>query len=142
MATAEVVSDLPTPKKTYNVAHPLCPLTASEISRTANLIKSVWPVNIDLRFKAITLLEPEKKSFIPYLEAEHNGGPLPKIPRKAFVAYYIRNTVSALDAFSLWRAYDVRIAFMRLSSTSPRMRWRAMSVSELTCMEMATMRRS
>jgi primary-amine oxidase len=95
MATTQIATDLPTPKAIHNVAHPLCPLTASEISRTADLIHSVWPSDIDLRFKVITLLEPEKKAFIPYLEAEHSGRPLPEIPRKAFVAYYIRNTVES-----------------------------------------------
>ena len=100
MAAAQVVSDLPEPKATYQVAHPLCPLTASEITRTADLVHSVWPSNIDLRFKVITLLEPAKKSFIPYLEAEHSGRSLPQIPRKAFVAYYIRNTVRPLVSCS------------------------------------------
>jgi len=82
------------------VGHPLCPLTASEISTTASLVKSVWPSNIDLRFKAITLDEPLKKELVPYLEAEHSGAPLPQIPRKAFVAYYIRNTVCLLTRCS------------------------------------------
>ena len=93
MATQQVESDPPAAKATHHVAHPLCPLTASEISRTADLVHSVWPSDIDLRFKVITLLEPAKKAFIPYLDAEHSGGRLPHIPRKAFVAYYIRNTV-------------------------------------------------
>ena len=93
MATAQIVSDPPASKATYSVAHPLCPLTASEISRTADLVQSVWPSNVQLRYKVITLLEPAKKEFLPYLDAEHNGSPLPQIARKAFVAYYIRNTV-------------------------------------------------
>ncbi|KAH0846092.1 hypothetical protein AYO21_12161 [Fonsecaea monophora] len=77
------------------VAHPLCPLTAAEISTTAELVRSVWPSTIDLRFKVITLDEPSKKSMIPYLDAEHSSAgssSLPAIPRKAFVSYYIRNT--------------------------------------------------
>lgn len=94
MATTEVVPDLPKSNTTYNVAHPLCPLTAAEISRTAELVQSAWPSKVDLRFKVITLLEPAKKDFIPYLDAEHSGRPLPQIPRKALSAYYIRNTVS------------------------------------------------
>lgn len=76
------------------ISHPLCPLTASEISTTADLVRSVWPSSVDLRFKIITLDEPAKKSMIPYLDAEHSGSPLPEIPRKAFVSYYLRNTVS------------------------------------------------
>ena len=75
-------------------AHPLNPLSASEISVSAELIKSVWPAHTDLRFKAITLEEPPKRDLVPYLEAEHHGVSLPPIPRKSFVAYYIRNTVS------------------------------------------------
>lgn len=82
-------------KGTYPISHPFCPLTASEITTTADLLRSVWPSTIDLRFKVITLDEPAKKSMIPYLEAEHSGSPLPEIPRKAFVSYYIRNTVSS-----------------------------------------------
>ncbi len=89
------------PVAKYTAAHPLCPLTASEISTTADLVRSVWPANIDLRFKVITLEEPAKKSMIPFLEAEHSGASLPEISRKAFVSYYIRNTVSDLDTTSL-----------------------------------------
>lgn len=51
-------------------------------------------MNVDLRFKVVTLEEPAKKSLIPYLEAEHGGKPVPRIDRRAFVAYYLRNTVS------------------------------------------------
>jgi Cu2+-containing amine oxidase len=76
------------------VAHPLCPLTSSEISTTAELIRSIWPANVDIRFKVITLDEPAKKSMVGFLEAEHSGAKLPNIDRKAFVSYYIRNTVS------------------------------------------------
>ncbi len=76
-------------------SHPLSPLTASEIEATGQLIKSLYPEKIDLRFKVITLKEPEKKNLVPYLEAEHTGGALPSIHRQAFVSYYIRNTVSS-----------------------------------------------
>ncbi|KAI1611834.1 primary-amine oxidase [Exophiala viscosa] len=84
-------SDSPATAKS-SVPHPLCPLTAAELTTTADLVRSVWPSNIDLRFKVITLEEPPKKQMVPYLEAEHNGSSLPRIPRKAFVSYYIRNT--------------------------------------------------
>ena len=80
---------------THHVAHPLCPLTAAEISTSADLIRSVWPTGVDIRFKVVTLDEPAKKSMIPFLEAEHAGKALPKIARRAFVSYYIRNTVSS-----------------------------------------------
>ena len=81
----------------HNTAHPLCPLTASEISTTAQLIKGSWPSNVDILFKVITLEEPQKKHFVPYLDAEHTGRTLPRIDRKAFVAYYLRNTVRLLS---------------------------------------------
>src|SRR4051794_28785987 len=76
--------------------HPLCPITASEISNTAQLIKTSWPSHVDILFKVITLEEPQKKHFVPYLDAEHAGRTLPRIDRKAFVAYYLRNTVRFL----------------------------------------------
>jgi Copper amine oxidase, N2 domain len=74
--------------------HPLSPLSSSEISFTAELIRAQWPPKVDLRFKIVTLEEPAKKSLVPYLEAEHSGKSLPRIERRAFVAYYLRNTVS------------------------------------------------
>jgi hypothetical protein len=81
----------------HAATHPLCPLTASEISTTAQLIKRLWPSNVDILFKVITLDEPHKKHFVPYLDAEHAGRTLPRIDRKAFVAYYLRNTVRFLS---------------------------------------------
>ena len=95
-ATQEAIS--PHTLATKHVAtHPLCPLTASEISTTAQLIKRLWPSNVDILFKVITLEEPQKKHFVPYLDAEHAGRTLPRIDRKAFVAYYLRNTVRFLS---------------------------------------------
>lgn len=78
--------------------HPLSPLTASEIVRAADFIRNRYPSSIKLQFKAVTLEEPEKSRLVPYLDAEHGGCRLPSIDRKAFVSYYIRNTVSPLDA--------------------------------------------
>ena len=75
------------------VAHPLCPLTANEITITADLVRSKYPPNTDLHFKALTLEEPPKSVLVPYLDAEHGNGSLPHIDRKSFAAYYIRNTV-------------------------------------------------
>lgn len=83
------------------VTHPLAPLTASEIATTADLLKSVWPSNADLRFKIITLDEPPKKQMVPYLAARDSGSSLPFIPRKSFTSYYIRNTVSDPSAMYL-----------------------------------------
>ncbi|OCK83734.1 hypothetical protein K432DRAFT_290434 [Lepidopterella palustris CBS 459.81] len=73
-------------------SHPLAPLTASEITYAANLIKAGWPAHTNLHFKVITLEEPLKAQVLPYLAAEHSGEPLPRVSRKAFVNYYIRNT--------------------------------------------------
>ncbi len=75
-------------------AHPLCPITAAEIKRSAHLIRTLYPAKTDFSFKAITLEEPEKAQLVPYLDAEHSGGRLPHIDRKVFVCYYLRNTVS------------------------------------------------
>ena len=78
-------------KKT--ASHPLSPLTASEITKASGLIKALYPSKVDLHFKAVTLEEPEKAQLVPYLEAECQGRRLPSLDRKAFVCYYIRNTV-------------------------------------------------
>jgi primary-amine oxidase len=76
--------------------HPIGPLTASEITRAASLLKASWPANTDFNFKAVTLLEPLKAELLPYLQAERSGSTPAKIDRRAFVLYYIRNTVSIL----------------------------------------------
>lgn len=115
--------------------HPLCPLTASEITKSAQLITGIYPSNISLRFKTITLEEPPKAQLAPYLDAEHHGRAVGQIDRKAFVNYYIRNTVSTVHFIS--RALDrsggfigtndsTRTSFTRLLSISLSKRWRAM----------------
>ena len=100
-ATAEV-----TPSK-HVTEHPLSPLTSSEIRNAAGLIRQLYPSATKFQFKAITLEEPEKARLVPYLDAQHSGRRLPSIERKAFVCYYLRNTVSralclqhALDLFT------------------------------------------
>jgi primary-amine oxidase len=74
-------------------SHCIAPLSGDEISHASGLVKSLFPSNTSLQFKVITLQEPPKVEVLRYLEAEHNGAPLPAIQRKAFVNYYIRNTV-------------------------------------------------
>ncbi len=74
--------------------HPFTPLTSSEIASAAELVKKLYPDNVDLHFKTITLEEPKKADVIPFLVAEHEGRNPDPLPRKAFVTYYIRNTVS------------------------------------------------
>lgn len=148
-AVAQDFSSAPATAKA-SVPHPLCPLTATEISTTADLLRSVWPSNIDLRFKVITLDEPAKKQMIPYLEAEHSGAPFPQIPRKSFVSYYIRNTVSSpstrlcqvlfLD-FVPGLTSD-RTASTRQSSISQPAKSRAMSAWAPTCTATVTTMKS
>lgn len=87
-----------TASTTQSTVHPLCPLSGPEISLTAELIRAQWPLNVDLRFKVVTLEEPAKKSLIPYLDAEHSGRTVPRIDRMAFVSYYLRNTVCTVLA--------------------------------------------
>lgn len=94
MSTEQVTSSPVVGAAKQVSSHPLSPLSATEITRSADLIKGLYPAKTNLHFKAITLEEPEKAQLVPYLEAEHNGRRVPKIDRKAFVCYYIRNTVS------------------------------------------------
>jgi primary-amine oxidase len=74
-------------------SHCIAPLTGDEISNASSLVKALYPSNTSLQFKVVTLQEPPKVEVLRYLEAEHSRGPLPAIERKAFVNYYIRNTV-------------------------------------------------
>ena len=93
MSTEQVV---PTPSvgvaKRASI-HPLSPLTSREIVKSAELIRGIYPQKTNLQFKIVTLQEPEKAQLIPFLESEHRGAQVPRIDRKAFVNYYIRNTV-------------------------------------------------
>lgn len=83
----------PTAGVTKTVAsHPLAPLSASELQHAGAIIRASWPAHTDLHFKVVTLQEPPKTEVLKYLEAEHAGGSLPTINRKAFINYYIRNT--------------------------------------------------
>ena len=93
MSTEQVTMAPAVAVRKQMAAHPLSPISASEIKRSADLIKSSWPYRTDFHFKAITLEEPAKAELIPYLDAEHRGHKLPHIDRRSFVSYYIRNTV-------------------------------------------------
>lgn len=73
--------------------HPLCPLTASEIERAGAAVKGIYSGSPEIQFKVITLEEPEKALLVPFLDAEHAGSKLPKLERRAFVSYYLRNAV-------------------------------------------------
>ena len=92
--STETVDISTTPRTAKSVpSHPLAPLTASELTSAAAIIKASWPAHTDLHFKVVTLEEPPKSEVLKYLGAEHNGRQLPSISRKAFINYYIRNTV-------------------------------------------------
>ena len=93
MSTEQVSSTPAVGVANHVPTHPLSPLTASEITRSSGLIRALYPTKTNLQFKAVTLEEPEKAQLVPYLEAERNGSYVPRIDRKAFVNYYIRNTV-------------------------------------------------
>jgi primary-amine oxidase len=82
------------------LSHPLAPLSASEITTAAATIRASWPAHTDLHFKVITLQEPPKAEALRYLDAEHSQEPRPNIARKAFINYYIRNTVRAMELFA------------------------------------------
>jgi primary-amine oxidase len=73
--------------------HPLAPLTATEIEISRDAIKAIYPTNVNLLFKQITLREPAKAVLAPYLDAEARGWPVNPIDRRSFITYYIRNTV-------------------------------------------------
>lgn len=99
--SAEIATDA-APQVTKAVtSHPLAPLSASEITTAASIIRASWPAHTDLHFKVVTLQEPPKAEVLRYLEAEHAGESRPAVSRKVFLNYYIRNTVS-----EVWRSVD------------------------------------
>ena len=88
-----VSTSLPTRAARRDDVHPLAPISADEIQNAVTLVKSQWPANTGLQFKAITLQEPAKSEAVPYIEAEFHGYDLPQIDRRVFVSYYLRQTV-------------------------------------------------
>ncbi len=78
----------------HSIPHPFASLSAAEITATAALIKGLYNSDVELRFKALTLQEPPKKDVLGFLRAEHDGQSTPELTRRAFVSYYLRNTVS------------------------------------------------
>lgn len=116
MATESLVPQAATAKH-FPPAHPMCPLAPSEIKQAADIVKSQWPADVELIFKTVTLLEPPKKLFMPYLEAEHSGKPLPRLERKAFATYIIKMTVCTLPRHLVQRhpAEACRMNHMKLS---------------------------
>lgn len=78
-------------------AHPLGPLSGSEIVQSSTLIRQAWPEGTLFHFKVITLLEPAKAELVPYLDAERKGLTPKDIDRRAFVVYYLKNTVCVVS---------------------------------------------
>ena len=93
MSTEQIESMLPLGRTKQTAPHPLAPLSASEITGSADFIRELYPAGTNFQFKSITLQEPEKAQLIPFLEAEHYGEQTPNIDRRVFVNFYIRNTV-------------------------------------------------
>ena len=73
-------------------SHPFQSLSPSEIEAAAAVVKAEYPSDADLHYKAITLLEPEKEVVKIWLAADQK----PSLDRRAFVLYYLRNTVRTL----------------------------------------------
>ncbi|EOD48825.1 putative copper amine oxidase protein [Neofusicoccum parvum UCRNP2] len=71
--------------------HPFDPATAEEISSAANAIKTLYS-GIQLHFKSAGLDEPPKHAMLEFLDAEHQGRPLPLVPRCIFLMWYIKRT--------------------------------------------------
>jgi len=95
--TPSVATESPAPTFLSSKAasiHPFAPLSASEIKLASALIRGEWPGKTELQFKVITLEEPAKANVIPVLEAEAKGETFSPPERRAFVNYYLRNTVS------------------------------------------------
>lgn len=74
-------------------SHPLLDLSQAEIRQAAGLVRKLHQSQ-ELVFKAITLQEPPKNLVLKYLKAQEEAESLPNVPRIAFAAYYIKNTVS------------------------------------------------
>jgi len=83
-------------------AHPLGPLSADEIKKASALVRQAWPEGTLFQFKAVTLLEPAKLELIPYLDAERKGQVPTDIDRRAFVVYYLKNTVRYAERDTAW----------------------------------------
>ena len=98
MATESIAAPPPVYTAKHSEIHPLAPISADEIQNAVSIIKSQWPADTKFQFKSVTLQEPAKAEIVPYIEAEFHGHDLPNIDRRIFVTYYIRNTVSSVNA--------------------------------------------
>ena len=98
MPPPEAINAASVGKKLHVHLHPLDPLTSNEISAASAVIRASYPPGSPLHFKAVSLEEPPKSLFVPYLEAEHGGRPRPFISRIAYVLYVTLNTSKTWEA--------------------------------------------
>lgn len=116
MSTDQVPVSLPlVGGKKATLEHPLGPLTATEIVQSSKIVKGLWPADIKIQFKAITLQEPNKAELVPFLNAEHSGSALPKVDRRSFVCYYLKNTVSLIAYLSFSHLFASMAAIVNYS---------------------------
>jgi Cu2+-containing amine oxidase len=145
MSTEQIQASIPeAPVSKHASIHPLSPLTSLEITTVAALIQALYPADIKLQFKFLTLEEPEKALLAPYLDAEAAGAKAGGLlDRRALVSYYIRNTASTLHRISIACKLTVlRTNSTKRSSTSHEGRLRAMFDWDQTSMEVQMEKKS
>lgn len=77
--------------------HPLDPLTASEISKSSQLIREFYPNKNGWIFNSITLLEPAKALLLPLL-LKDSSSDTTRIPRKSFTILIEKLTGNVFEA--------------------------------------------
>ncbi|KAF8461011.1 copper amine oxidase [Kalaharituber pfeilii] len=75
--------------------HPFSPLNAREITLAGKILRSIYPPNIDLQFKAITLHEPAKEHMLAWMNGAKS---VSRPPRMAYIPYYIRGSERFFEA--------------------------------------------
>lgn len=68
--------------------HPFDSLTVAEADLATKLVKDAHPADAEVHFVQVDRCDPPKQDMIRYIEAERNGGVLPRIPRVVYVYYY------------------------------------------------------
>jgi primary-amine oxidase len=72
---------------------PFVALSKDEILQTSKLIRNLWPPATQIQFKVLTLHEPLKDEVLSFFEGLGNNGQQNLPERRAWVNYYLRNTV-------------------------------------------------
>lgn len=93
-------TSLPVQPTKSTTPHIFAPLDENEIKYACTILKSAWPEGTELYYNLITLDEPKKTEGLKYIEAEHAGGPLPVVDRRAWIVYCLAKTVSLPDLCS------------------------------------------